>query len=480
MKSLRPSIDRITNNALNDLEPTASERRHVQRTFTSIRSRILSRASQLGLKIQVNEVGSVGKNTWIRGEADLDVFIVFPEKSKISDVENYGLDLGKYASKGKYIISYAEHPYTRTRVSKLDVDIVPCVGVKDPSLIVTAVDRTPFHKQFVINQLNRKRREGILLLKRFMSISGVYGAEIRVRGFSGYLAELLVINYGGFTETLQGAADWVEGVPIDLQGAYANPDEARVVFEHNPLIVVDPVDRRRNVAAAVTSEKMATFVLAAREFLELPSPLFFKYSPRAATAKPLANVIEREKIPLIGVQIQCPKLVPDILWGQLYKSLTGVETLLERYGFSVVYGDVWSDETKFVVFLVKLDSTELPESFLHEGPSVYMKDEAATFIRKQLDSPNVTSGPWIQGNRWRVELRRQLTHAEDVLDQRLGEARLGSEIAVNAQKKKQIEVGTSVAQLTNRKKDFLVFLDQFLRRQPIWLEWRSRHPRKST
>jgi tRNA nucleotidyltransferase (CCA-adding enzyme) len=463
-----------------DLEPTPSERREVERTFDSIRVRILSKASQLGLKVRVEEVGSVGKNTWIRGEADLDVFIIFPEGNPTSDVEKYGLQLGKYASKGKFIISYAEHPYTRTRVNNLDVDIVPCIGVKDPSHIVTAVDRTPFHKLFVLNRLNPKLREGILLLKRFMAVSGVYGAEIRVRGFSGYLAELLVIHYGGFREALEGVVDWEEGVLIDLEGAYANPEDARVVFGNDPLMVVDPVDRRRNVAAAVTSEKMATFVSAAREFLESPSPLFFKRYQETATATALAKTIEKKKISLIGVQVRCPKLVPDILWGQLHKSLAGMRTLLERYGFSVVYGDVWSDESKFAVFLFEVISLELPSPFLHEGPSVYMKSEVGRFLQKHLDSPKVTVGPWIRGTRWVVELEREVTRAEDLLRHKLGEARLGAEIEGAAKKKKLIELGTSVLKLAPREKNFLVFVDQFLRRRPIWLEWRSKHPLKNT
>ncbi len=433
----------------------------------------------MGLKVQVEEVGSVGKNTWIRGEADLDIFIVFPEGVRPSEVEKYGLELGKYASKGKYITAYAEHPYVRTRVNRLDVDIVPCIGVKDPSHIITAVDRTPFHKKFVIKRLNPKLRDGILLLKRFMTVSGVYGAEIKVRGFSGYLAELLVIHYGGFIKTLQGAADWREGVLLDLQNAYANPDEARVVFGNDPLMMVDPVDRRRNVAAAVTREKMATFVSAAREFLESPSPLFFRHSQRTVRAVALVKTIDQKKIPLIGVQVGCPELVPDILWGQLYKSLVGIKTLFERYGFSVVYGDVWSDEAQSVVFLFELRSMELPKSYLHEGPSVYMKNEAASFLRKHHDSPKVTIGPWIQGNRWMVELARDTTHAEELLRRRLKEARLGSEIELKALKEKRIETGKAVTKLANPNKEFLVFLEQFLRRRPDWLQWRSKHPRKN-
>lgn len=40
-------------------------------------------------------------------------------------------------------------------------------------------------------------------------------------------------------------------------------------------MVVDPVDGKRNVAAALTMQKMADFVVAASHYLENPSQDFF-------------------------------------------------------------------------------------------------------------------------------------------------------------------------------------------------------------
>ena len=39
---------------------------------------------------------------------------------------------------------------------------------------------------------------------------GVYGAEIRVGGFSGYLCELLTLSFGSFTDILKAVSDWKE------------------------------------------------------------------------------------------------------------------------------------------------------------------------------------------------------------------------------------------------------------------------------
>lgn len=64
---------------------------------------------------------------------------------------------------------------------------------------------------------------------------GTYGSEFKVGGFSGYLCELLIINYGSFLEVLRNVwTDWKPGYQIDLM-EYGTSN----LFD-DPLIVVDP------------------------------------------------------------------------------------------------------------------------------------------------------------------------------------------------------------------------------------------------
>ena len=102
------------------------------------------------------------------------------------------------------------------------------------------------------------REDDVLLLKQFMKGIGVYGSELKVGGFSGYLAELLVLCYGSFAGVLQAA--------IRLEaGNVHRPGRASGKKTHDePLVVVDPVDPNRNVAAALTLDKMFQFAAASR------------------------------------------------------------------------------------------------------------------------------------------------------------------------------------------------------------------------
>ena len=73
-----------------------------------------------------------------------------------------------------------------------------------------------------------------------------------------------------FKNVLKAAASqWKKGLIIDLEN-YGTGD----IFT-DPLIVVDPADKKRNVAAALTTQKMAEFMVASRNFLKSPKIEYF-------------------------------------------------------------------------------------------------------------------------------------------------------------------------------------------------------------
>src|SRR5208337_5425101 len=162
---------------------------------------------------------------------------------------------------------YAEHPYINAVIDDVDVDLVPCYNVASAERIQSAVDRTPFHTRYITDKINGLI-DDVLLLKRFAKAGGIYGSDGMTEGFSGYLCELLVLRYGGFTPLLQAASEWRLHTLIDQE------DHGAKEFSE-PLIVIDPVDPRRNVAAAVSLDRMAEFVEIARGYREAPSEKFF-------------------------------------------------------------------------------------------------------------------------------------------------------------------------------------------------------------
>jgi len=127
---------------------------------------------------------------------------------------------------------YAEHPYINAVFSGYEVDLVPAFAVKSASEIKSAVDRTPFHNAYVTERIAGLEDE-VLLLKQFMKGIGVYGSELRKRGFSGYLAELLIIHYGSFIALLEAACEWKRSITIDIE-------KHGILVHDDPMVMIDP------------------------------------------------------------------------------------------------------------------------------------------------------------------------------------------------------------------------------------------------
>jgi tRNA nucleotidyltransferase (CCA-adding enzyme) len=84
-------------------------------------------------------------------------------------------------------------------------------------------------------------------------------------------------------------------------------------------VIIDPVDKARNVASAVRPQRLYTFKAAARHFLEAPNYSFFY--PRMTvplSAKKLEETLKKRGSSLIFVAFAKVKAVPDVLLGLLY------------------------------------------------------------------------------------------------------------------------------------------------------------------
>ena len=150
-------------------------------------------------------VGSIAKETYTHGKNDIDIFVLFPKTVSKGNVERIGLEIGKSVAKllnGRPEKHYASHPYIRIDLGDKIIEIVPAYKTAPGEKIISAVDRTPHHTEYV--KVNLKDPKEVIKLKWFMKQIGIYGAETQIHGFSGYLCELLVIEYGSFRRLVCG------------------------------------------------------------------------------------------------------------------------------------------------------------------------------------------------------------------------------------------------------------------------------------
>ena len=398
-------LEEVCAEVLKRVTPSSSEREQILSLAKKLVEKVIEEAKEKGVETEVRVEGSVAKNTWLRDCPEIDVFMQVPTATPKEAFGTICLEIAKEATEGyRQIERFAEHPYLEAVVENVWVNIVPCYRVKRGEWI-SATDRTPFHTDYVKPLLDEQKGGEVRLLKRFMKGMGVYGAEIKVGGFSGYLCELLILNYGSFIKVLKAAADWKEGTTIDYEGHYERRDDAKKLFEE-PFVMVDPVDKRRNVAAAVRKERLDEFIAASRTFLKTQDKNFF-YPPKVEALDPreLINKINARGSTIVFVRFGGVTAVPDVLWGQLYKSQRSLRKMIQQHDFTVLRDTVWSDEKNLSVFIFEVKNRFLPNMKRHLGPPLRKRLECEKFLRKHVGADSTVSGPHVQEGRWVVEIK---------------------------------------------------------------------------
>jgi tRNA nucleotidyltransferase (CCA-adding enzyme) len=467
-------LEKVCAEVLRRVNPSESEQKKVQALAEKLTEKVEKAAKEKRVEAEVRVEGSVAKNTWLRDCPEIDVFMRVPTSMPREAFGTVCLEIAKEATEGyRQIERFAEHPYLEAVTEDgVWVNVVPCYRVKRGGW-VSATDRTPFHTDYVKPLLDDRKGGEVRLLKRFMKGVGVYGAEIKVGGFSGYLCELLVLNYGSFVEVLRSAADWKEGTTIDYEGHYERPDDAKKLFEE-PFVMVDPVDKRRNVAAAVRKERLDEFTAASRAFLKTPDIKFF-YPPQAEALEPteLLNRISARGSAIVFVSFEACPAVPDVLWGQLYKSQRALRKLIRQHDFTVLRDTVWSNEKTLNAFVFEVENRFLPNIKRHIGPPLRKKEDCEKFLQKHVDADSTVSGPRIEGGRWVVDVQRNYTDVAKLLKEELGNSGAGVGLAEFVSKavadSLEVMVNDEALKLYSASPEFAEFLTEYLEGKPRWL-----------
>ena len=272
-------ITKVCNIVKKNIVPPLELKRSVEKKAEKIRQVVEEQCKTAALPAEVRLDGSVAKDTWIRGHADVDIFMRVSTELSKKQLREICLPIAKKALWPHRVIErFAEHPYAESIVEfargQLRVNVVPCYNVERGNWL-SATDRTPYHTQYVREHIADQQRDEIRLLKAFTRGIGCYGADIKTGGFSGMLCETLVLALEDFRNVVRNFTAWKESRFIDIENYYEQRiDEIHRIFRE-PLVVIDPVDKGRNLGAAVRSEQLWNFVAALRRFAAKPSTSLF-------------------------------------------------------------------------------------------------------------------------------------------------------------------------------------------------------------
>jgi tRNA nucleotidyltransferase (CCA-adding enzyme) len=413
-------VDEVLAEAERLVVPTDVEAARVNQVAKVILSKTEEAASRYPQTRGVLLGGSFAKGTWLPMHADLDIFVKFDPRTPAKEFEEAALKIGAFATKGHPMGKmYAQHPYTEATIDGVKVNIVPCYDVRKGEW-KSAADRSPFHVGLVkgIPQIQKTQ---VRLLKTLMIAAGVYGAEIQRRGFSGYVAEVLIMKLGGFMKALE----WF--------GSYQMPGDGRV------FTLPDPVDEGRDLGIAVSGESLGRMVLASREFLRHPKvACFHRMSGRARP--PLRKDV-------VAVVFSHTTLSEDTLWGELRRTTKHIVRNLELRGFVIARAMAASDNKRRSAILLIPEFTTLPAMEQRVGPTVDRRKDLESFIRSNASGARLV---WLDDDaRVRMLKPRKYTSLasamSDLTRGRAGPVGASKELEAGMKKSARVLTGRALA-----------------------------------
>jgi tRNA nucleotidyltransferase (CCA-adding enzyme) len=382
--SSKTKFNSLVKEVLHNVKPTKGEIEEAKFSINEVMGRLTKIAPK---NVEILLAGSVARGTQIKGNSDIDIFLLFPRSMKEKEIEKKGLEIAKKMVNKKknesYIVKYAEHPYTRVFLNdlRIDVDVVPAYKIETAKDRITAVDRTQLHNEFVNSKLTDRQRDDVRVLKAFLKAHYIYGAEARTEGFSGYLCELLVYNYGSFLNVLTGMANAKLPLIIDFSKKKIVDGSSLLKAFGKKFIVVDPTDSDRNVAANVSDESLFRFVLISRQLRMSPDKKSFYGEPKSDiySESKLADIRKMLGTSLYVLRFDVPDIADDIIWQQLRKTRIRLQDMLISQGFSPIVSVQNAEEKNalmgFFIRDVKIESTKII------GPSLEMGKAIENFIK---------------------------------------------------------------------------------------------------
>ena len=342
---------------------------------TKIKNEKLNNVANTAMKLVSKEItkhteiasihygGSYAKGTWTSEKPDIDIFVKFKKSTSEKKFKSISKKIGFNAlKKFKPYTRYSEHPFVEAVIKNIKINIVPCYDVKAGEW-KSAADRSTFHTEFILENLSGPLKDDVRILKYFMSVNGIYGAEIAKQGFSGYVAEVLVYYFGSFTNVLKEIAK------LKNDNAIGKP---RKKFD-STIIIIDPVDSNRNLGAAISTENVGKFILLSRAFINKPSIQFFRNQRKKLSSKNSLNNI-------LVLKFQYKKSPDDTIAGQIRRAVNSLSSQMEIAGFKILRNSSLTLEKNQAVLLFLMDSLTISENQIHDGPNVFEENFSRKFV----------------------------------------------------------------------------------------------------
>ncbi len=346
--------------------------------------------------------GSIARGTHL-SNYDCDIFVMFPK-----DALNISDQLEKILTPLQPERVHGSRDYFHIHINNILFEIIPVLKITNANEAKNVTDASPLHVEWIKKNIKGKE-DDVKLLKLFLKSKNLYGAESYIQGFSGYVCEILTIHYGGFLPLLKAASKWKETQIIDTEKYYKSSQE--VLFSLNkskqvsPLIVIDPVQKERNAAAALNGENYQKLIEVSKKKLTEQDFKVKLFSQKALTEKAGKNsLLFFEIIPLHGKE--------DVMGAKMIKVFDYLSQQLLYFGFSINEKEWQWEGQAYFYFIVS--PRKQKETEQRQGPR---KEDEPNNIQAFLKKyPQAT----LKKSRYSAEVKRIYRTPQQVIENSIG------------------------------------------------------------
>ena len=146
--------------------------------------------------------------------------------------------------------------------------------------------------------------------------------------------------------------------------------------------------------------------------------------------------------------------------------------MFRQFDFKVLRSSAWSDEANINVLVFELESSTLNFARKHYGPPVASPEDDKLLL-KHICSEQTFSGPFIEGGKWAVLVKRKFPFADALLKAKLKDSGqsigVASHISAAIKQRFRILQDSEILDLYREHRKFRIFLTKFLKGTLDWL-----------
>ncbi len=347
--------------------------------------------------------GSLAKGTVIRKKLkyDVDLFVIFPRQYALSsDKISSLLEKALKNCKTEYKKLNGSRDYFQVKKDKLIFELVPILEINRASEASNITDVSPLHVKYLLKKIKQKKNlaQEIMLAKYFCYVNDLYGAESHIQGFSGYSLEIMVSYFGSFMNMIKffskrkdiflNKKNKKQKIFLDPEKYYksnkeilANINKSKI---DSPIILIDPVDKSRNVSAALSYDKFVSFLKIINNFLNKPSEEFF--SLKDFNLNEILQKAKKNNCLLFELKILTTKGKIDVAGAKINKISDFLIRELNKFNFKILFRKIIFLEDKLegkLYLVIKNPEKEM----IAQGPKIkygeaFVKDFKKSYNKK--------------------------------------------------------------------------------------------------